>query len=165
MIYDGAGGDCTSMWESYHPLAMTKSGPPEKYCIGKVRGYQSFYSWEGDFLRKLKEKVEARIPKAKRRNEYSIFLKAFTLIPLYFTGLYCYIRYCNVLATVFYSIVCGMIGVQIMHDGNHGAFSSNKLLTYIAGYTLDLLGSTSVVYRRSHNFGHHGCVNHFELDR
>lgn len=51
-----------------------------------------------------------------------------------------------------------------MHDGNHLAFTSNKLLSYIAGYTLDLTGSTSVVYRRSHNFGHHGCVNHVELD-
>ena len=52
-----------------------------------------------------------------------------------------------------------------MHDGNHGAFSKNKWISLIAGYTLDLTGSTSVVYRRSHNFGHHGCVNHFELDR
>mmetsp|Transcript_43563 Transcript_43563/g.60485 ORF Transcript_43563/g.60485 Transcript_43563/m.60485 type:complete len:273 (-) Transcript_43563:67-885(-) len=52
-----------------------------------------------------------------------------------------------------------------MHDGNHCAWSSNTWLSYVAGYTLDLIGSTSVVYRRSHNFGHHGCVNHFELDR
>jgi fatty acid desaturase len=43
-----------------------------------------------------------------------------------------------------------------MHDGNHSAFSSNKTLSLIAGYVLDLTFSTSVVYRRSHNFGHHG---------
>jgi len=165
MIYDGAGGDCTSMWESYHPLAMTKAGPPEKYCIGEVRNYQSFYSWDGSFFKTVKERVEAKIPRAKRRNEITVFLKATALIVLYFFGLYSYMVYCNFWSTVFYSVVCGQIGVQIMHDGNHGAFSSNKLLTYIAGYTLDLLGSTSVVYRRSHNFGHHGCVNHFELDR
>jgi len=52
-----------------------------------------------------------------------------------------------------------------MHDGNHMAFSNNRILSYIAGYTLDMLFSTSVVYRRSHNYGHHGCVNHYELDR
>ena len=27
IIMDGAGGDCTPMWESYHPLAMAKKGP------------------------------------------------------------------------------------------------------------------------------------------
>lgn len=52
-----------------------------------------------------------------------------------------------------------------MHDGNHMAWTSNKLLSQIAGYTLELACSTAVVYRRSHNFGHHGCVNHYELDR
>ena len=52
-----------------------------------------------------------------------------------------------------------------MHDGNHGAYTNNKFITWIAGATLDLIGSTSIVYKRSHNFGHHGCVNHFELDR
>jgi len=28
MIYDGCGGDCTPFWESYHPLELTKRGPP-----------------------------------------------------------------------------------------------------------------------------------------
>ncbi|EGR30432.1 linoleoyl- desaturase, putative [Ichthyophthirius multifiliis] len=52
-----------------------------------------------------------------------------------------------------------------MHDGNHVAFTSNKLISKIAGYTLELTFSSSVVYRRSHDFGHHGCANHYELDR
>lgn len=165
MIYDGAGGDCTSMWESYHPLAMTKLSPPEKYCIGEVRNYESFYSWDGDFYKKIKERVEEKIPKTKRRNETVIFIKAAVLLTLYFVTLYYYVTRCNLWAAFFFAFVCGQIGVQIMHDGNHGAFSSNTKISYIAGYMLDLLGSTSVVYRRSHNFGHHGCVNHFELDR
>ena len=52
-----------------------------------------------------------------------------------------------------------------MHDGNHAAFSNCKALSYLAGFVLDLTFSSAIVYRRSHNFGHHGCVNHFELDR
>ena len=27
IIMDGAGGDCTPMWESYHPLSIAKGGP------------------------------------------------------------------------------------------------------------------------------------------
>ena len=52
-----------------------------------------------------------------------------------------------------------------MHDGNHYATSNNNLLNILSGYTQDLVGGCSVTYRRSHNYGHHGCVNHFELDR
>jgi fatty acid desaturase len=52
-----------------------------------------------------------------------------------------------------------------MHDGNHAAFTKNKYFSLFLGYVLDMTFSTSVVYRRSHNFGHHGCVNHYELDR
>lgn len=52
-----------------------------------------------------------------------------------------------------------------MHDGNHVAYSSNRTISRLAGYCLDLLFSSSLVYRRSHDFGHHACVNHFELDR
>jgi len=52
-----------------------------------------------------------------------------------------------------------------MHDGNHIAFSNNNVINFIAGYMLDVTYSTSVVFRRSHGFGHHGCTNHFELDR
>lgn len=28
MIYDGAGGDCTALWHSYHPSFMTSNPPP-----------------------------------------------------------------------------------------------------------------------------------------
>mmetsp|Transcript_43563 Transcript_43563/g.60486 ORF Transcript_43563/g.60486 Transcript_43563/m.60486 type:complete len:236 (-) Transcript_43563:1045-1752(-) len=59
MIYDGAGGDCTPMWESYHTLGMLKQGPPKKYMIGSVRNYEDFYNWDGKFFYTLKEKVEA----------------------------------------------------------------------------------------------------------
>ncbi len=37
-----------------------------------------------------------------------------------------------------------------MHDGNHVAFSSNKFITYLAGYCMDAIFSSAIVYRRSH---------------
>ena len=53
----------------------------------------------------------------------------------------------------------------IQHDGNHQGASSNKHINNIAGWTLNLIGSSAIIYKRSHDFGHHGCVNHVELDR
>ena len=57
------------------------------------------------------------------------------------------------------------MGVNIMHDGNHMAAANSKILNKIAGCALDLISGSSIVYKRSHDFGHHGCVNHLELDR
>jgi len=44
----------------------------------------------------------------------------------------------------------GQVGVNVMHDGNHMAFSSNKTISYLMGYGLDLISSCALVYRRSH---------------
>jgi hypothetical protein len=54
------------MWHSYHGSSLVKSGVPEKYLIGRVKGYKDFYSYDGDFYSKLKERVEKLIPKNKR---------------------------------------------------------------------------------------------------
>lgn len=75
IIYDGAGGDCTPMWESYHPLETAKAGVPEKYCIGYVRDYEDFYSWDGKFYDTVKERVEAAIPKKLRRYDERMYIK------------------------------------------------------------------------------------------
>ena len=52
-----------------------------------------------------------------------------------------------------------------MHDGNHMAYHKSTWANWLAGNTLELVGSSSIIYKRSHDFGHHGCVNHLELDR
>ena len=90
LILDGAGGDCTSMFESYHPNYLTKRGVSEEYLVGKVRDYNSFYSWDGGFYQVLKERVEKAIPRKKRR--YSLFLiaKTIIIITLYFISVYLY---------------------------------------------------------------------------
>lgn len=165
MIYDGCGGDCTSMWESYHSLTMIKKGPPQEYMIGKVRDYEDYYSWDGTFYTALKEKVEKAIPKNKRQNDPRLIVKGVFFTICHFFALYYFVKEFTFWSAIFYSLTASQMNINVMHDGNHMAFTSNKWLSHAAGYVLDLTFSTSVVYRRSHNFGHHGCVNHFELDR
>ena len=165
LIYDGAGGDCTGVWESYHPLSAIEKGVPSKYLIGEIREFKDFYSWDGDFYKTIKARVEASMPKHKRRDDPSMNKKGTFILIFYFLSLGLYIYYCTWWAAVLYGLLCSQIGVNIMHDGNHMAFTSLKTLSWVAGHTLDLVGSPSIVYRRSHVFGHHSCVNHFELDR
>lgn len=165
MIYDGCGGDCTSMWESYHSVSMTKVGPPQEYVIGIVRDYEDFYSWDGTFYNDVRQRVEKFLPKEKRQNDWRLFIKAAFILIGYFYVTYNFLMNYTFFSAILYSIFASQMGVNVMHDGNHMAFTNNKKLSLMAGYTLDLAFSTSVVYRRSHNFGHHGCVNHYELDR
>lgn len=153
------------MWESYHPLHLVKKGPFEQYCIGEVRNYRPYYTWTSDFYYKLKERVEAKIPLLKRRNDPKLFIQSIVIFTLWVLAWYNWMKKYDFWSTIFVGFLSGQIGVNVMHDANHAAWSSNKFVSFIVGYTLDLIGSSSVVFRRSHNFGHHDATNHFELDR
>ena len=51
------------------------------------------------------------------------------------------------------------IGVAIMHDANHGAYSSNKRVNKLMGGFLDLVGGYSLNWRIQHNVLHHTFTN------
>ncbi len=52
-----------------------------------------------------------------------------------------------------------LVGLNIMHDGNHGSYSSSKLINRITGFALDLAGGNSRVWRYKHNILHHTYTN------
>ncbi len=56
------------------------------------------------------------------------------------------------------------IATGVMHDANHGAFSSSKRINRMVGYTLDLLGGSSWLWRIKHNTLHHANTNVVGLD-
>jgi hypothetical protein len=150
MIIDGAGGECTFMWNSYHPVSLVDQGVPQKYRIGKVRDYEDFYDYSGNFYRDIKVKVEKAIPRDKRQNDWRLFVKGALLIVAYCISLHYYIVNLNILSVLVLGVVLGQVGVNIMHDGNHMAFSSNKYVSFALGYALDLLFSSGLMYRRLH---------------
>ena len=56
------------------------------------------------------------------------------------------------------------IGVSIMHDANHGAYSPSPLLNAVMGSTLDLAGASSFMWRQQHVVGHHAFTNVADRD-
>jgi linoleoyl-CoA desaturase len=56
------------------------------------------------------------------------------------------------------------VATGIMHDANHGAFSSSRRVNRIVGYTLDVLGGSSWLWRFKHNTLHHGNTNVVGVD-
>ncbi len=56
------------------------------------------------------------------------------------------------------------IGMSVMHDANHGAYSSNKLVNKIMGHSLNLVGGSVVNWKLQHNILHHTYTNIATLD-
>ena len=56
------------------------------------------------------------------------------------------------------------VGMSIMHDANHGAYSSSARVNKIIGYTLNAIGGTAVNWKVQHNMLHHTYTNIAGLD-
>lgn len=56
------------------------------------------------------------------------------------------------------------VGVSIMHDANHGAYSASPLLGRLAGATLDACGASSFLWKQQHVAAHHVHTNVDGLD-
>lgn len=56
------------------------------------------------------------------------------------------------------------IGMSVMHDANHGAYSSNKTINFLMGHTLNLLGGCVSNWKIQHNVLHHSFTNIANVD-
>ncbi len=51
------------------------------------------------------------------------------------------------------------IGLSVMHDANHGAYSKNKRVNFIMGYVMNVIGASTVNWKIQHNVLHHSFTN------
>ncbi len=56
------------------------------------------------------------------------------------------------------------IGMSVMHDANHGAYSAKNWLNTIMGNAYYLLGGSPAIWKIQHNVLHHTYTNVHELD-
>ena len=65
-------------------------------------------------------------------------------------------------------VIMGMalagIGMAVMHDGNHGAYSEKKWVNKLVGGVLELVGGNSEMWQIQHNVLHHTFTNIDGLD-
>lgn len=166
IIYDGAGGDCTIMFWSYHPLSFidNSSSHINKMLIGEVENYKCVYDVGTKFHRTLKQRIEEKIPSSQRRSDWRMWFKTFMiLVIIAVTFWYGWIKG-NMLAVFIFGVACSSSGINIMHDGVHVAYSKSLTICSIAAFTFNLVGCNYLTYRRAHVFGHHAYTNHLEYD-
>jgi linoleoyl-CoA desaturase len=58
----------------------------------------------------------------------------------------------------------GGIGLSVMHDANHGAYSNKKWINNLLGLSLNLVGGNAFNWRIQHNVLHHTYTNVFDAD-
>jgi linoleoyl-CoA desaturase len=56
------------------------------------------------------------------------------------------------------------IGMSIMHDANHGAYSNNPTLNKALGFSINLIGGHALTWKVQHNVMHHTYTNIYGLD-
>jgi len=56
------------------------------------------------------------------------------------------------------------VGMSVMHDANHGAYSANEKTNYWVGHSLNLLGGSVFNWKLQHNVMHHTYTNIVNMD-
>lgn len=56
------------------------------------------------------------------------------------------------------------VGMSIMHDANHGAYSKNERVNKLIGYTLNIVGGMTANWKVQHNMLHHTYTNITGID-
>jgi len=90
----------------------------------------------------------------------TIFMFLFYLFPysLMITGLVTnpWLFY---LLWIWMGVAMSGIGLAVMHDANHGAYSKNKWVNHFLGVSLNFIGGNATVWKLQHNVLHHTYTN------
>jgi linoleoyl-CoA desaturase len=64
-----------------------------------------------------------------------------------------------ILMVVIMSLGLAGIGLSVMHDANHGAYSRKKWLNTVIGYSINMVGANAFNWKMQHNVLHHSYTN------
>ena len=87
------------------------------------------------------------------------FIPYFLIISGLFTNVWILFLFCIVMG-----FGIGGIGLSVMHDANHGAYSNKPWLNNFLGYSLNLVGASAFNWKLQHNVLHHTYTNIHEAD-
>ncbi len=125
-----------------------------------------------EFFRELRKRVNLHFKENnKSKNaDYRMVFKTVFMLVLYFTPLALMLT--GIVSTFGLSILMwtvmgfGMagIGLAVMHDANHGSYSSNATVNRALGWLINTIGGYHVNWKIQHNVLHHSYTNVHEHD-
>lgn len=131
-----------------------------------------FNRTQSDFSKALKARVDAYFKETgkSRQGDWRMYLKTVVMLSVFFVPWGLITFGATGTGWMFWvtEIVMGFglagIGLNVMHDANHGAFSANKRVNAVIGKVLDLVGGSSAMWKIQHNVLHHSFTNIDGLD-
>ena len=123
------------------------------------------------FFKELRERVDAYFEstgKSKYANG-AMVLKTVVLVSVYLAGialqpLLLPTPWLSFAISAITGVFLAGIGMSVMHDANHGAYSANDRVNRWVGYSLNLLGGMVMNWKMQHNVLHHTYTNIAGLD-
>ncbi len=100
----------------------------------------------------------------KKTGDWKLYIKSVILILLavsmYLTLLINhYPAWLGIMLSSLLGLVLSGIGFNIMHDANHGSYSTKSWVNSLMGLTLNALGSNAFIWKQKHNIIHHTYTN------
>jgi len=126
----------------------------------------SFNNGNPAFYTSLKSAVDKYFKQngKKKTGNLQLYSKTIVLV-LVAVGLYAGLLFVpmppllRILPSLFLGFVLACIGFNVMHDANHGSYSSRKWVNETLGLTLNALGGNSFIWKQKHNIIHHTYTN------
>ncbi len=124
-----------------------------------------------DFYRTVSARVDEYFEKngISKNGDWRMVIKTLVMFSLYFVPYFVILTGLLSLTgmwigTAIMGLGLAGIGMSIMHDANHGAYSEKRWVNRLMGYSLDLVGGNSFNWKIQHNVQHHTFTNIYGHD-
>jgi len=124
-----------------------------------------------EFYKTLKKRVNEYFKKENisRHANFQMVFKTIAMLAIYFTPFVLMLTVVeNYWLIMLLWMVMGFgmagIGLSVMHDANHGAYSSKEWVNKLVGNVMIFLGGSDVNWRIQHNILHHTYTNVTGMD-
>ena len=102
--------------------------------------------------------------KLKKTGNWKLYLKTIVMFSIFLTPYFLILtidmsQWMQLLLTVVIGIGMAGVGMNVMHDGNHGSFSSKKWVNNLMGSSIYILAGNAFNWKVQHNVLHHTYTN------
>lgn len=140
--------------------------PRDRVLSTSTRRGRLTFAGGSEFQREVKRRVLQELERARASSRASPRMVAKTAVLLvWFSTSYALLVLAatswwhGALLALSLALAMAGIGFGVQHDANHGAYSRGPAVNRIMGFTLDVLGGSSYVWRYKHNVAHHTYTN------
>lgn len=118
------------------------------------------------FFRTLNKRINDYFKenKLKKTGNWKLYLKTIVMFSIFLTPYFLILtiemsQWLQLLLTVVIGVGMAGVGMNVMHDGNHGSFSSKKWVNTLMGSSIYILAGNAFNWKVQHNVLHHTYTN------